>query len=393
MFYFEGGFAEAEFSALEQQLLASSCGEAAAYAIQSTMSNVISGLCGQSTEEFPSQDEMHDIDETISHIENSLANNIFYTVGQSICANCQGDPGCLNQFAQCGTVGYQECVEEIIGAMIDELLIDNPALLLEMDCNQIQFWQTLAQHTAPQSVLDKIDNLPSSFFNDFEIQSLNNAGGTMVNLDYFSVNLSTLPNNPSTNQQFTADEFLDYIRRNINDFVDDSPITGSTFEPYCQNVSPPICQQETDLWNSTNPLGAIIYIDIPGDDGVVACTEFTNSYWYFMTMNAPYAGNHPVSGTRQFGYEDLNGSYNFFVRGVDRFESNIVENAAYVGTLGNPFFGADALWESFQNEVMEFVNNNEGSSTINTPIKNRPDWDKVAEVLRGERPISDLGCD
>jgi hypothetical protein len=41
-------------------------------------------------------------------------------------------------------------------------------------------------------------------------------------------------------------------------------------------------------------------------------------------MNAPYAGNHPVSGTRQFGYEQgFDGSYNFFVRGVDRFNSFI----------------------------------------------------------------------
>ena len=70
----------------------------------------------------------------------------------------------------------------------------------------------------------------------------------MVNLDYFSVNITSLPKNPNTNNPYTADEFLDYVRRNFNDFVNDS-----NFEPYCE--IPSMCQTETDLWNSNNPLG------------------------------------------------------------------------------------------------------------------------------------------
>ena len=65
---------------------------------------------------------------------------------------------------------------------------------------------------------------------------------------------------------------------------------------------PSMCQTERDLWFSNDPVESIVYKDIPLDDGVVVCTEYTNNYWYFMTMNAPYAGNHPVSGTRQFAY-------------------------------------------------------------------------------------------
>lgn len=63
-----------------------------------------------------------------------------------------------------------------------------------------------------------------------------------------------------------------------------------------------MCQTERDLWFSNDPIGSIVYKDIPLDDGVLVCTEYTNNYWYLMTMNAPYAGNHPVSGTRQFAY-------------------------------------------------------------------------------------------
>jgi hypothetical protein len=273
--------------------------------------------------------------------------------------------------------------------LIDQQLEENPFLLLDIDCNQIQNWQSLAQHTATQNVQDKINNLPNSLTNNFEIQALSDAGGTMVNLDYFSVNITSLPKNSNTNNPYTADEFFDYVRRNFNDFVNDS-----TFEPYCK--IPSMCQTETDLWNSNNPLGSIIYIDIPADDGVVVCTEYTDKYWLFMTMNAPYTGNHPVSGTRQFGYEiNSNGSFNFFVRGVDRFYSNFIENVAYgLDGFDNAFEGADELWESFQEKLNSFVNNpiNEGASTIVTPSKNRPDWDKVQQVLNGELPISELGC-
>lgn len=267
-----------------------------------------------------------------------------------------------------------------------ELIANDCSALVDIDCDQIVHWQNLAQHQAPQSVVEKIKSLPSGTFNDFYIQELENANGTMVNMDYFGVNIVTLPINLSTGQRFTPDELLDYMRRDFNNFV-----SGSTFAPYCQIQS--ICAQETNLWNSNNPLGAMIYIDIPGDDGVVICTEYQNDYWYFQTMNAPYAGNHPVSGTRQFGYERLaNGTYNFFVRGVDRIDSNIIENIAYFFTGGNPLIGADNLWRSFQDKLQRFVDNNSGRAVGTSPIRNRPDWNKVKSVLKGEKPISDLGC-
>ncbi len=268
---------------------------------------------------------------------------------------------------------------------LTDALEANPYLLL--DCTQIVNWQTLAQHTAPTSVKNKINNLPSGTFNDFYIQTLEDAGGTMVNMDYFPVKITTLPYNPITGQRFTADGLLDYFRRHINNFVDDT-----TFVPYCEIQD--ICQQEIDLWNSNNPLGALQYINITIDPGTVILTEFEHDYWYFMTMNAPGSGNHPVAGTRQFGYEQNNdGSYNFFVRGVDRFDSNMVENLAYIVNRGEAFANSDDLWESFQRKFDQFVTVRGGVSSIITPDKdNRPDWDKVEMVLKGELPIGDLGC-
>ncbi len=116
--------------------------------------------------------------------------------------------GYSNSICNCVS-GGENLANCIIVDELNTLTVTNPFALLEIDCDQIQYWQTLAQHSAPQSVLDEIENLPNSWANDFEIQSLEDANGTVVNLDYFSVNITSLPNNPSTNQQFTADEFFD----------------------------------------------------------------------------------------------------------------------------------------------------------------------------------------
>ena len=65
--------------------------------------------------------------------------------------------------------------EVVIGDLIEQQLEENPFLLLDINCNQIQNWQSLAQHTAPQNVQDKINNLPNSLTNNFEIQALSDA--------------------------------------------------------------------------------------------------------------------------------------------------------------------------------------------------------------------------
>jgi hypothetical protein len=107
----------------------------------------------------------------------------------------------------------------------------------------------------------------------------------------------------------------------------------------------------------------------------------------------PGAGNHPVSGTRQFGFDpNGTGGYRFFVRGVDRFDSNLMENVSYMTFGGQPFAAADDLWESFQSNLDQYIRDNGGISQVMEPVFYRTDWEKVKEVLQGERPISDIGC-
>ena len=212
-------------------------------------------------------------------------------------------------------------------------LEENPNALLSDCFNEneefgLVFWSDLANFIPQQSVLDKIESMG----NGWQLQSfLTPTIAPSLNLDYFSVNITQLPINPQSGFQYTADELLDYIRKNINLFVDQN---NSEFVPY----GFPASWNEYNIWHSSNPLKALISIDIKiatipgtnisiGDDGSVICSQFGNSCWLFSTLKAPMFpidedGFHPVSGTRQFGYlANPGGAYTFYTKGVDKYFS------------------------------------------------------------------------
>jgi hypothetical protein len=276
---------------------------------------------------------------------------------------------------------------------VENLLLQDPNKLIKLPCTELQKWQSVGSFKPPQSVVDKINNLKENypgaealFTGNFKIQTLQDASGKAVNMDYFSVKVNQLPN--INGQTATAGEFLNHIRKNLNSFVDTQ---YSNFSPYNEV---PTGVDEATLWNSTSPLNAIIHIQIPGnsvlgDDGSVICSDHSASSWKFTTISAPWDWSHPVSGTREFGYEShADGSFTFYTRGVDRITQGINELLAE----SKSFSEADNLWESFQDKIKEFVTLNGGSAVKNSPIKGRPDWAKLAEVINGTKPPSSLGC-
>lgn len=160
---------------------------------------------------------------------------------------------------------------------------------------------------------------------------------------------------------------------------------GSTFTPYNSYGI-----DDSTIWNSNSPSGAIISIDIPGPDNATVITSFSSTdKWTFTTINEPKYGEHPVSGNRDFGYNDNgDGSYTFYTRGVDRLTSWDGELLRLLGNV--PFNSADNLWISFQNKVSQFVNTHSGVSTTPNPEKYRPNWDLIKDVLDGKKPISSI---
>ncbi|RAV27404.1 hypothetical protein [Sinomicrobium soli] len=248
-----------------------------------------------------------------------------------------------------------------------------------------------------QAQLDKLNQIVSTStsypgfttINVARLQDINDAYSTVVNMDYFPVTVNELP--VVNGQRQTPEQFLNHIRTNINSFVDTE---YSEFEPY---QWPGL--DEITLWNSSNPLGAVIGIDIKGpDNGSVIVSDYDTDKWTFSTIFDPKYGEHPVSGNRDFGYtQNSNGSYTFYTRGVDRLTDaggTALHNVSEFFTGESfPFSQADALWESFQSKIDNFVKSNGGSSSVNTPQIHRPDWQQVQDVLEGKAPLSTLSKD
>ncbi len=130
-------------------------------------------------------------------------------------------------------------------------------------------------------------------------------------------------------------------------------------------------------------------------DGSVICSDQQTMNWTFATIESPIDWNHPVSGNREFGYVvNSEGSYTFYTRGVDRitdpFESAIAENL-----VDNPFKEPDNLWNSLKEGIYNYVQENGGVGMQPSDMDNsidRLNWEDVKDVLIGEKPISDLGC-
>ena len=212
------------------------------------------------------------------------------------------------------------------------------------------------------------------------VQKIDDAHSTVVNLDYFPVTINQLPVINGVRQ--TPEQFLQYIRTNINSFVDTD---YSTFSPYNWYGI-----DDTQLWNSTNPIGAVIAIDIAGpDNGSVIVSHSSSNKWTFTTIHDPKYGDHPVSGNRDFGYiVNSDGSFTFYTRGVDRLTS--WDGSAFQNATGFAFSQADALWNSFRNKIFDFVNTHQGSADILQSQIKRPDWAVIKDVVDGVKPLSIL---
>lgn len=284
-----------------------------------------------------------------------------------------------------------ENIEQIFQRLqnLDNALTQNPNLLLDIPCDQLPQWQAAALHQVPQSIKDKlknINNLTNWYQGDLEIQSLDNAKGKSINMDLFEIRIETLPKKPGTNTKYTQKEFFDYFRLHINDFA----------EKFTPIVDTNLGVNDIALWNSPNPLGALISIDIPvlgdtvHDDGTVVCSGVSTNAWVFTTIKSPWDHAHPVSGNRFFSYHDSNGVMTIYTRGVDRVELPVFN---MLSTAENPAYqGADILWAGMQIKLAKFVNDNHGIALIPAPTQYRPDWLKARDYLKGKQPISSLGC-
>lgn len=256
------------------------------------------------------------------------------------------------------------------------LIEDNPNELVENCDPHYSNWSDLASFVLSGAPLQRIQNSNGTW----DIQEIQNAYGTRVNLDEFSVKVQTLPS--LNGSQMTAKQLLDHIRKHINDFA-------PTFTPYD-------APYDWDLWYSDNPLASVMQIQMSAlsgfIDGDVIVSQYEECCWVFTTLKGPFyaSGDHPVSGNRQFGYRIASDGigFEFYCKGADR----TTQPWHALNNSGFAFEQADALWTGFQDNILEFVNTHNGNAPSTQYITNRPNWDDVKAMLKSDSPITSIPC-
>jgi hypothetical protein len=286
-----------------------------------------------------------------------------------------------------------------------KLLLDSNAVgLLPCDSLNIMpfetfgtMWQRIAQDTASQYIKDRIDSIrnvaPNWVVDNFNIQSLTDANGAIVNCDYFPVRIMSLP--PGMTQK----QLVEYFRVNINTFIDSS--LGVKFKPY-KDLSFHDSVRYFSHYDTS--LGALISITMVDDGSVILSNYYMDSVskkyrFTFTTMETPLDHDHPVSGNREFGvYADPSrpGEFVFYTMGVDRTSDWMYSLLNW--STNAVFDGADKLWKSIQKNMVKYITDNGGQAGYYTPstIIARPKWEDVKEFLKGEIDFATLkqrlGC-
>jgi N-acetyl-anhydromuramyl-L-alanine amidase AmpD len=194
----------------------------------------------------------------------------------------------------------------------------------------------------------------------FTIQKMSEAVGDL-NLDFYKIKITTFPSG------WDAPKLLNSFIRNINNFINTS---NTEFIPY-EDV-------DEKRLTSTNPLGTVFYLDIAGpDNAAVVISDVKPQFYAVTTINTPRSGDHPVSGHRQFGYIVEQGVTTFYTRGADR------ATLGFPGTETAIFTGGEWLWQSFQEKLAEFINDNGGTAEIIEPFSERFNPSAI-KILFGE---------
>lgn len=253
-------------------------------------------------------------------------------------------------------------------AVADESSLDEgPSFeLANANVSESRRWRDLICFRPPDDVLQSLRRRSMQWLR------LDNALGRLINLDNYEVRIARMPvvNGTRLDARGLAREFRRGLTGQNPIFVDPE---ASTFLPYDPDDGTRLL--------SDNPVGAVLYIDIPWDDGAVVVSRADAQRWVFTTVETERSGVHPVSGNREFGVTGIdNGQHVLFARGADR-ASGLITSEALLGQ-GSTFAGGERLWLSMQQRVAAWINANQGEASIITPYSERFSWLTVRSLVR-----------
>lgn len=310
--------------------------------------------------------------------------------------------------------------------LIDKLKIE-PDFLIK-DCAQqeglnIQDYEYLYDFELPQSTKTKLNNLGP----DFKHQQIEDGNVAYTNIDYYGVELTTLPDvNGNGQQDETAQEVFETFRLQFGELASGRK---DNFNPNCSPFNTnvwwnfeyygapydPIRNYDEENWTDLNldgtPLNTIFFIDAGADDplpnkiadkGAIIISEYdSNSHFIGSTITTEKSGSQPFSGNRQWGYKiNNNGNMEIYTKAIDvahltdpmRVASWIADECAM-----NDYYNlAKETWKNLQNEVEDWVeqNGNNGQATIVTPKQAGIPNEKVEELLTQNNSIPEnINCE
>lgn len=247
------------------------------------------------------------------------------------------------------------------------------------EVHQLTHWKDLINLRPDEAALKAARRARNRSDAGLKVQRIEHARGPNVNFDEYSVTITRLP----TSGPKSIDQLIQYIRINLNDFLDDEFATFEGFK-----------NEDSSDWRSQRnaPIGSVMLFSIPfppkwylgyliQEKAAVVVSEASKHTWTFspVTIGILAPGEHPVSGNREFGLRQEGGAHpQIYTRGVDRAIGGRLDlNQQAI------FRGAGALWGSFQRNVKSFIEKNGGAAQINRPIIRRPKWHspEVAALL------------
>lgn len=214
---------------------------------------------------------------------------------------------------------------------------------------------------------------------DYRFHAIELAAGDDVNYDLYEIEINKFPR--LDDKTATPKAIFDHFRVHLSEMLDPAisrfAASGAEDEKRWASKEPVGSLMEFEI-NVVSPLslnpkvpkvhserGAVLLTQIGGDD--------TRGYWWrFATVNTPHAGDHPVSGTREFGIRKSGGIWVIYTRGLDR-ATGWMDSMASESLV---FAGADRLWRSMQARVAKDIESLGGSASIRAPISTRVDWKK-----------------
>jgi hypothetical protein len=294
-------------------------------------------------------------------------------------------------------------------------IINNPDILIE-NCTQnhafieLNDYSDLFNHTIPNSCDQYLSQLGAGFEN----QPIGNGSSATVNLDYYGVEITEIPDWDNDGNPDSQEKLLEMIKEHFTtlasgsylNFTPSCPLVGSAdvewqFNPYFGSTT-------TNKWLSNDPVTSIFLIDASAtgsaiastfaDDGAVIVSQSNSCCWIFSTIQTPLSLSQPLSGNRQFGLRiNSNNNVEFYTRAADRARLPLLPhiiNSQWKNCAVADYFNiGEETWKNLQRQVKDFIIVEGGSSSISTTEAVRLDYFELYEKLQSTTPIQDVPCE